>query len=255
MPEVFSSGETAYNPFDVGELSVAQDRVAQLERQLSLEGLVRTSLAREAALSRSLSLYHRRQEEKAVYEATHDQLTGALNRRGLEAFIKNTPNISDYAVLYSDGDNFKAINDMYGHDRGDQVLVMTTEAIQRTLRKSSVMARIGGDEFMTLIYTGPQGNRQRHDGRDRREQAENARERIDREMVRVLNESTNTDLLGFGLTTGIALPVEGSDLTIDDLKKQAEAEMRERKKNKQYHHRPASYEVPAGTETPPTELE
>ena len=55
------------------------------------------------------------------------------------------------AVLMIDVDHFKAINDTWGHDAGDQVLVAIAEALSAHVRGHDLLARIGGEEFMVLI--------------------------------------------------------------------------------------------------------
>ena len=81
-----------------------------------------------------------------------DHLTGLYNRRGFITFAKkylhqaNRKKIKMY-LLYIDVDNLKKINDTYGHNKGDFILVALAEILQRTFRQSDIKARIGGDEF------------------------------------------------------------------------------------------------------------
>jgi diguanylate cyclase (GGDEF)-like protein len=94
--------------------------------------------------------------------AMRDDLTGLLNRRGLD-LAGNT--ILDHArrmgepvaVLMVDLAGFKAINDALGHAEGDRALATTAGLMRATLRKSDIIGRIGGDEF--VIITGPQSDR------------------------------------------------------------------------------------------------
>ena len=55
------------------------------------------------------------------------------------------------AVLFVDLDNFKLINDSYGHDKGDQLLDVNANAIKNTLREQDLVARVGGDEFIVAL--------------------------------------------------------------------------------------------------------
>jgi diguanylate cyclase (GGDEF)-like protein len=88
--------------------------------------------------------------------ANHDYLTGALNRKGFyevlgtEIYRAKRSN-SSLALAYFDIDNFKKINDIFGHDAGDEVLVHLARMIAPIIRKTDVLVRIGGDEFIVLF--------------------------------------------------------------------------------------------------------
>lgn len=92
-------------------------------------------------------------EARLTFEATHDQLTGLFNRaffiRALERAITASPN--DSAVLFLDLDCFKDINDRYGHQIGDELLIAVAERLRDAVRPSDVVARLGGDEFAILL--------------------------------------------------------------------------------------------------------
>ncbi|MEM7292283.1 MAG: diguanylate cyclase, partial [Pseudomonadota bacterium] len=85
-----------------------------------------------------------------------DYLTGAFNRRYLyeagEQFYQNAQrgNIT-IAVAMIDADNFKSINDNYGHDAGDAVLVHMAGSLKNALRSSDIVARFGGEEFVCIV--------------------------------------------------------------------------------------------------------
>lgn len=95
-------------------------------------------------------------EEKLNYIAFHDSLTNLPNRR---AFLKELmqrletaeANEEKFAVVYIDIDNFKTINDTFGHAVGDQTLKEFVEKINSCLKGNVVFSRQGGDEFMLLI--------------------------------------------------------------------------------------------------------
>lgn len=83
--------------------------------------------------------------------ANTDVLTGALNRRGLRRALRQHFDSQDQpsmVFLQIDIDHFKQINDRYGHDAGDQVLVATAEALACSVRQQDVVARTGGEEFL-----------------------------------------------------------------------------------------------------------
>ncbi|MDA3886049.1 MAG: diguanylate cyclase [Candidatus Delongbacteria bacterium] len=93
--------------------------------------------------------------KKLVGIAIKDPLTGIYNRRYLterlnDEFIKATKYNSSFLIITCDIDHFKKINDTYGHGFGDVVLVQLVEVIAKTIRKTDLLARIGGEEFIIL---------------------------------------------------------------------------------------------------------
>ncbi len=89
-------------------------------------------------------------KEKLNYEATHDKLTGLYNRRGYEFLLSNV-DMESATLLILDLDKFKQINDMYGHDMGDKVLIKTADVIYNSFRSQDYVCRIGGDEFAVIM--------------------------------------------------------------------------------------------------------
>ena len=86
-----------------------------------------------------------------------DPLTETLNRRGFErALTRALAYVKRYSVnaalIYIDLDDFKPVNDRYGHAAGDAVLKAVAAALTRHVRASDVVARIGGDEFVVLLW-------------------------------------------------------------------------------------------------------
>lgn len=87
-----------------------------------------------------------------------DKLTGIGNRQFIEgrlhALIAEKALRTDTVagLLFIDIDHFKQINDTYGHDFGDKVLVMVAQTVQHNLRKSDVLGRWGGEEFIAILY-------------------------------------------------------------------------------------------------------
>ncbi|WAA09040.1 GGDEF domain-containing protein [Fervidibacillus albus] len=89
-------------------------------------------------------------------EAKTDYLTGVYNRRFIEqlmhAFIKDADcHATPFSVLLIDVDHFKSVNDKFGHDLGDKILFKFAYLLQRTIRKSDVVGRLGGEEFIVLL--------------------------------------------------------------------------------------------------------
>ena len=92
--------------------------------------------------------------EQLTHQATHDALTGLLNRRGmfesLDTLISETPT-QPVGVLFLDLDRFKAINDTLGHRGGDHFLRIVSDRIERCIKATGVAGRIGGDEFVVAL--------------------------------------------------------------------------------------------------------
>ena len=93
--------------------------------------------------------------EKLKHNALYDQLTGLPNRqlfydRLQQARARAVREQQSFALLFLDLDNFKPINDNYGHQAGDSVLQRVALSIQRCLRHTDTVARLGGDEFVVL---------------------------------------------------------------------------------------------------------
>ena len=87
--------------------------------------------------------------------ANHDHLTGLRNRASLHEVLQaRIGNGQATSVAYLDLDGFKAVNDTWGHERGDQVLVAVAHALRIELGPEPVVARLGGDEFVVAVDAG-----------------------------------------------------------------------------------------------------
>lgn len=89
-------------------------------------------------------------EEQLEYRATHDPLTGLLNRSAIEEQVQRAIHTEGEAgaLLYLDLDKFKQVNDTYGHSAGDQLLKQVAGVLREALRKRDAVGRVGGDEFV-----------------------------------------------------------------------------------------------------------
>ncbi|MFC7053731.1 putative bifunctional diguanylate cyclase/phosphodiesterase [Hansschlegelia quercus] len=140
--------------------------------------------------------------------ARHDMLTGLANRRVLfdelnKAIARTADGSASFAVLLLDLDQFKPVNDIYGHSAGDMVLVEITTRLKGALLTDDTLARIGGDEFVIILDL--QGN-----GEKLREEAILLAERILKAISDpvVVGESQ----VEVGVSIGIALwPGDGND--------------------------------------------
>jgi diguanylate cyclase (GGDEF)-like protein len=93
-------------------------------------------------------------ERASDYLARHDALTGLWNRAGfvdaLKTKLADNPGKKSFALLFLDLDDFKPINDTFGHPAGDKLLTMVAESLCHIVPATDVIARIGGDEFLVL---------------------------------------------------------------------------------------------------------
>jgi len=85
------------------------------------------------------------------YNASVDHLTGLFNRvRAEEYMLSLMESSTPFAVVLIDLDDFKAINDSYGHAQGDQALILFGKALQDVFRGERLIVRFGGDEFIVV---------------------------------------------------------------------------------------------------------
>ncbi len=152
-------------------------------------------------------------EEELREQAICDPLTGLYNRRYLDEVLEQEIGRSkrynhDFTLVMIDLDNFKLVNDYYGHQRGDQVLKEIAELIQANLRESDYVFRYGGDEFL-LILPETNGKAQRV---------------IDRIQSAVTdwNKEAGLEKTQIGITIGLAIWCSGDEKSCDDLLREAD---------------------------------
>ncbi len=143
---------------DVIDEVVRETRVIQLNAQRSRDDLNALKARVEEAEQEVLRLQNELAETSEMVR--HDQLTGALNRKGLEEAMdrelaraqrRQTP----ISLALLDVDNFKRLNDTYGHQTGDDALVHLAHVIRETLRPNDTLARYGGEEFLIILPDTP----------------------------------------------------------------------------------------------------
>ncbi|MCU1354954.1 MAG: diguanylate cyclase domain [Acidimicrobiales bacterium] len=144
-------------------------------------------------------------ERRLAYQATHDPLTGVGNRAALLdrlelALARSRRSDRAVAVLFCDLDAFKSVNDRYGHDRGDRLLVEVSSRISTAVRPSDTVCRTGGDEFVVVCED-------LHDG----EQAQAIAERV-RVAIASVPVDIGETLLPVTMSVGVAV----ADLSVDD---------------------------------------
>lgn len=89
-------------------------------------------------------------KEVLTYEVEHDKLTGLYNRHGYDTLYSKL-DLESTAYMLIDVDNFKKINDIYGHAVGDKVLKKVSSTLKKYFRNDDYLCRIGGDEFAVLL--------------------------------------------------------------------------------------------------------
>jgi diguanylate cyclase (GGDEF)-like protein len=164
------------------------------------------------------SLNERITEERGqfAYEALHDPLTGLSNRK---LFFSRAQEAVDFAMarefkaalIYVDLDNFKLINDGFGHEAGDEVLNAVAQRLQASVRSMDTVARLGGDEFAIVLH-----------GIEHAEVAQFMVEKLQSVLREPLQVGQN--ILSTTGSIGVALaPDQGLD--VDSLLRQADEEM------------------------------
>lgn len=152
--------------------------------------------------------------ERLNYKASHDELTGAYNRAGYDYILNNLDLNTTYMMLF-DVDNFKSINDTYGHETGDKILIKIVNILKGIFRDDDCICRIGGDEFVVFIVHSS--------GIQRR--------LIESKIGQIYSELENTDdgLPPVSISIGI---VNGKDVKdTENILKKTDAAMYESKKN------------------------
>lgn len=153
----------------------------------------------------------KRYERELLYQATVDDLTGLYNRRHFMRLMQDhtTQDGAGMALLLFDIDDFKLINDTYGHLAGDQALVDFSQKILKVYQDNGIAGRVGGEEFAVFFFA--------RDERAALKEAENFRSTMGNYNI-TLAEGHSIQLT---VSIGIAF-TERSDLTFEDLYRQAD---------------------------------
>lgn len=169
---------TTFSAFDQGfsnylfDLSTGRTESLEERRQTSVGVLARVNvlvaigagvggilvilISAEAIRARRAELLVSKREEHALYLAQHDPLTGLLNRSfmtgRLPDLIRSSIEQNQQLALFAlDLDGFKKVNDVHGHQAGDQLLVQVADRLRDLVRKDDNIVRLGGDEFVVVF--------------------------------------------------------------------------------------------------------
>ncbi len=134
----------------VGSINQADKNIHRFDPNID------TYLLEQLALKVSLCLSNVTAHEQLKFLAFHDPLTGLLNRGVMERVLEREFQRSkryhiDLTVLFLDLDDFKSINDTFGHDNGDRALCHTANCLNSLKRDSDIVARFAGDEFVAIL--------------------------------------------------------------------------------------------------------
>ena len=148
--------EIAYIPLSYQERILGVLVLGSIHRYTEEEINLFDYLANQISIALDNAIMHQRIQELSITDA----LTGLYNRRYLNArleeeWARSLRHNQPLSIILSDVDNFKSINDTYGHDKGDEVLKGVAQIIKNNVRKEDLAARYGGEEFVVvLVDTG-----------------------------------------------------------------------------------------------------
>ena len=136
------------------------ERMVSIVRDITERRKMEEELQRSEETLRQLAQELTNQNAQLHETASYDKLTGVRNRAYLEAYLTGEVERrgkEPMSILLLDLDHFKAVNDAYGHDVGDQVLIHVATTVRNTIRKTDVFARWGGEEFIAYLPGVPIG--------------------------------------------------------------------------------------------------
>jgi two-component system cell cycle response regulator len=142
-----------------GLLAGADDFMSHPIRELELRARIRVQLRNKRFYEAIERL--RDERDSLRRDAQIDPLTNVLNRRSLEATMRQRCQLRErFGVLFVDLDHFKQVNDRFGHDTGDRVLIAVASVIKSGLRPGDIIGRYGGEEFVAIVAgAGPESAR------------------------------------------------------------------------------------------------
>ena len=197
-------GNKGNNPVELHINNPIEDRCVDVKlSKIIFRGKENTLLIASDVTKRKKS------QERVKHLSYHDDLTDLYNRFYYEKEIErlNTERQLPLSIIMGDMNGLKMVNDAFGHDKGDQLLIKLANIIKDSCRKEDIVARLGGDEFGIVL---PQ---------TKKAEAEQISERISKKCNKV-----SSDPMGLSVALGIATKTKYTE-NIDDIFKEAEERM------------------------------
>jgi len=155
-----------------------------------------------------------RKDSKIYYEnSIKDELTGLYNRRFFNNKVKKIK--EEYLLIFFDVDDFKKINDEYGHYIGDEVLKKIAKITENIVRESDIVCRYGGDEFIILLKNCPK----------------NKAIDIANNLIRKINSDIIIDGQSYNITISAGLFRKNKDMDFEEVFKSTDNLLRKAKNN------------------------
>ncbi|MEN8168714.1 MAG: diguanylate cyclase [Pseudomonadota bacterium] len=159
VSQVELDGEVTYIVLvrDITDKKTAELRLQQFNRDLEQKVKQRTDELATTNHKLRTEIEERIQtQQKLSHQASHDSLTGLPNRAFFTEQLTNSLAHAQrrqnlLALLFMDLDGFKQVNDTYGHEAGDKLLIEVSRRVQAAIRREDVVARMGGDEFTVIL--------------------------------------------------------------------------------------------------------
>ena len=214
MTDVVNQGKLIAKAFDIG----ISDYCSANPEPMEFLSRVRIQLRRFRYQDRLRNNY-----ENSVAMASTDPLTGVYNRRFLDSHLtkmlqRSVEENKPITIAFCDIDFFKIINDTYGHDAGDRVLIEFSQRLQRNLRNFDLLARWGGEEFVIIMPDLDE------------ERAKSVGERLRMKIAAEPFLANSAKPIPVTVSIGVTRSIGKSD-TIMDLVKRADDAMYEAKKS------------------------
>ena len=186
--------------------------------QIKADGPIKETGADEfrylAKAYNNLYSMYKKSIEHLNFKASHDELTGAYNRAGFDLLLSGL-DLDTTCLMFFDVDNFKNINDTYGHETGDKVLQKLVQVLKSSFRSDDYVCRVGGDEFVVFMVHS----------------SEMQRDLIKTKMAQIRQELVNSKegLPPVTVSVGIVHGTQAGDM--ESLLKKGDAAMYESKTN------------------------
>jgi diguanylate cyclase (GGDEF)-like protein/PAS domain S-box-containing protein len=149
--KVFETGQPGTKEFDFPTPLGTRSFLSHVVPEYDENGRIKTilSVARDITARKAL-------ERELLVLAQTDPLTGLLNRRQFmqecnDELTRAKRYHNEFSIIIVDIDNFKQVNDQFGHAKGDEILILIAELLKQALRENDAVGRLGGDEFCLLL--------------------------------------------------------------------------------------------------------